>query len=166
MGKRKHPQSRNHPITKPLPRAERETSFNFLAGDDECDICTTDPVVARKLERKGYEPTEVAPGGESARYVIPRSAITIRSRQAVENPHQGKNLPKRSVTSVKVGRKPSKVGGKRSRDSTITDPEGGREPEGANETESTSKSSKVGKVDTPEDVDSNSDERRSLCQKR
>ena len=66
-----------------LSRLEQETIIRRSAADQEWDIYSDDPAIQRKLERCGWAGE---PQGEfGRRYLVPRAAITIRSRSGLEN---------------------------------------------------------------------------------
>lgn len=96
-------------LSHPAPLAVRETSISAYRDETDWTVETSDPTEMRHLERKGYEP--FAYDGTYVRYRLARRAITIRSRAAVDHPHQRKNLPRldrrgdsRTAASPKVGK--------------------------------------------------------------
>lgn len=65
-----------------LTRDERELILTKTAGEPTYSVYTSDPVEYRRLLRKGWVPTRLDDSG--AYFDLPKEALTIRSRKAVE----------------------------------------------------------------------------------
>lgn len=95
-------------ITHPAPLDVRETSISAYRDEEQFTIDTSDPVFERLLRTKGYVP--ISGDGTYLRFSLPKRAITVRSRAAVEHPHQRKNLPPRGRAHESRAAEASKAG--------------------------------------------------------
>ena len=96
-------------IKRPLPLREQETAVTRMRGD-RWRVDTSEPTVARALQRKGHVPVGDDDVGHFLHFELPANALTFRSLSAVENSRQAENLPNGSTGGERDPLKPSKVG--------------------------------------------------------
>jgi hypothetical protein len=87
-------------------------------------VDTSEPTVARELQRKEHSAVQHDPVGHYLRLYLPANAQTWRTLSAVLNPHQAENLPNGSTGGAGSTTKPTKVGEDPEQESTIDDGEG------------------------------------------
>ncbi len=63
---------------------EISVSMGDGRSDDEWDVLITSSPWGNRFQRRGWRPTNETP--HEIRFLVPESAITIRSRRAIENP--------------------------------------------------------------------------------
>jgi hypothetical protein len=124
-------------IKKPLPLKEQETTYNRMRGE-RWRADTSEPAVARALQRQGHEPVGDDGAGHYLRFELPANALTIRSLFALNKPYQAKNLPNGSSGADERVSKSTKAGRNSEQDRPID-----------NEEYSSSTPTKVGSVSVP-----------------
>lgn len=67
-----------------LTKAEQETHLWAAADEDHWIVFTEDKKMITLMKNRGWDPTSKK--GESYWYMIPRKAISVRSKKSVMNP--------------------------------------------------------------------------------
>ncbi len=112
--------SEKRAIEEPLPLKEQETAINRLRGE-AWRVSTSEPTIARKLQRRGYIPIGDDGVGHYLIFEIPDSGLTFRDLDAVLNPHQTENLPNGPTGAKNGPAKAPDVGKESPRDRAIDD---------------------------------------------
>ena len=137
-------------IRNPLPLKEQETAIVRMHGEP-WTVDTSQPTVARELQRKGHAAVQHDPAGHYLRFYLPTNANTFRDLAAVLSPHQAKNLPNKKANTTKNQGKPSKVGEKSTAEREIEEEEDSSVDLAETEPRKGPKSSKVGECDDDHD---------------
>jgi hypothetical protein len=133
-------------IRNPLPKKEQETAITRLRGE-VWRVSTSEPAFARELQRRGYIPIETdGTASGSLDFEVCDRCLTVRSRGAVENPHQAANLPNGSTIAEGMTQEASKVGAKPAADRAIDDVDDSSPTPRAGEPELAPKSPKGGEA--------------------
>jgi len=110
-------------IKSPLPLKEQETAITRMRGE-RWRVDTSEPTVARALQRKGHVPVGDDGVGHYLRFELPANALTFRSLFALEDSRQAENLPNGATIGAGDTRKQPKGGEDSGQESTIDDGEG------------------------------------------
>lgn len=109
---------RNVEIEKPLPLKDQETAISRMRGE-RWRVDTSEPTVARALQRKGHAPVGDDGAGHYLRFELPANALTFRSMFALGDSRRAENLPNGSTIAEGSTPKPSEVREKLTQDRAI-----------------------------------------------
>ena len=138
------PKKRYIEIKSPLPLKDRETAITRMRGE-RWRVDTSEPTVARALQRKGHVPVGDDGVGHYLRFELPANALTFRSLFALEDSRQAENLPNGVTGGEGSTPKPSEVREKLTQDRSIDYVDDSSPASGPIEPELAPKSPKGGK---------------------
>ena len=131
-------------IKNPLPLKDQETAISRMRGE-RWRVDTSEPTVARALQRKGHAAVGDDGAGHYLRFELPANALTFRSMFALGDSRRAENLPNGSTIAEGSTPKPSEVREKLTQDRAIDYVDDSSPAPGATEPELAPKSSKGGK---------------------